>query len=409
MSDAAALRLQAPASSLPAETGSAAALADGDGFCELVRQTFAAGPARVVLRAYQFAVERAGPDLGGYGAVVDVLMHQHADHLVIAAALLAALRRWGLARSDELEPLFGSALAGLVERALATDALRADSEAHRKQDLQAWLGSIAGDARVVTLRAAFRLIELEDRAHVQPQPPDTDSRLLAQETLDLYVPLANRLGMKNLCRQLEDVCFRLLEPTIYAEIARAVEPVQAEDEACLELLKKGVQRLLDQNGISATVHSRRKGLYSLYRKMRRRGLALHQVMDKLGLRIIVPSVEACYTTLDLLHRHFRPVPGTLDDYIACPKANGYQSLHTCIYPVPDVSLKPVEFQIRTLAMHREAEFGAAAHWLYKSESEALQASEQQAEWLRGLLAQREQATTHAEFIEQLCRQVFGTT
>ncbi|MGD9144938.1 MAG: (p)ppGpp synthetase, partial [Anaerolineae bacterium] len=226
-------------------------------------------------------------------------------------------------------------------------------------------------------------------------------------SLDLYVPLADRMGMGMLRSALEDVCLRILEPSIYEELVLSLAPIQAEDKACLQLLTEGVQHLLDRNGIKGTVHGRTKGLYSLYRKMCCRERPVYEIMDRIGIRIIVSTPEECYTVLGLLHTHFRPIPGTFDDYIGLPKENGYRALHTCIYPVPDISYKPVEIQIRTERMHREALFGIAAHWRYKIEEETTQAHQGQLRWLRGLLAQHAGAVDHAEFIELLRRQVFS--
>jgi len=337
--------------------------------------------------------------------VADILLRQRADHIVVTAALLTPLRRHGCIKADEMRALVGEAPANLVEKIFAEDTLRTDTEVHRKEDLRRFLESISDDIRVVVLRIGLRLGELEGLVRQSDGERRDDD--MARETLELYVPLAGRVGMWGLRTRLEDVCFRVLEPAIYAELARNVEPIRAEDEACLKLLELDVKRLLEQNRVPATVYGRTKGLYSLYRKMCRRGCSLEEVMDRIGLRIVVSSPEECYAVLRLLHTHFRPVPGTFDDYIAFPKENGYRSLHTCVYPVPDVSSKPVEFQIRTEAMHREAEFGVAAHWLYKSEEEAQASRDEQLQWLRGLLPQHEEAASHAEFIEQLHRQVFG--
>jgi GTP pyrophosphokinase len=215
------------------------------------------------------------------------------------------------------------------------------------------------------------------------------------------------MGMQVLRRQLEDASFRILEPRLYQELAQRVEPIRADDEICLAVLQTGVKRLLDENGIVGTVEGRTKGLYSLYRKMRRLNCPLRSIMDRIGLRVIVSSIAACYRVLELLQTRFRPVPGTFDDYIAHPKANGYRSLHICFYPVPDLSYKPVEFQIRTAQMHREARFGAAAHWRYKINEETGLDGEARLQWLRGLLEQCEPALDHGAFLQQLCRQVLG--
>jgi (p)ppGpp synthase/HD superfamily hydrolase len=200
------------------------------------------------------------------------------------------------------------------------------------------------------------------------------------------------------------LCFRILEPVVFEELARAVEPIQREDALCLELLKEGMERLLQQNGIDATVHGRTKGLISLYRKMTCRLCSVQEVMDKIGLRVIVSSVDKCYAALGLIHAHFQPVPGTFDDYISTPKDDGYRALHACVYPVPGISFKPVEIQILTESMDRQAQFGAAARWRYKSE-EARHDHDEGVERLDRLLSQAQRAVNYAEFVELLRRRV----
>jgi GTP pyrophosphokinase len=214
------------------------------------------------------------------------------------------------------------------------------------------------------------------------------------------------MGLTAMRKRLEDASFRLLQPRLYAELARRVARTQVEDEMCLVVLQAGVQRLLDESGIAGRVEGRTKGLYSVYHKMRRCNCPLGSIMDRIGLRVIVPSIPACYRVLELLHTRFRPVPGTFDDYIAHPKANGYRSLHACFYPVPRLSYKPVEFQIRTVEMHHQAQYGPAAHWRYKRVAEMGPESEARLEWLCGLLRAREPASAPPAFIQRLYRQVF---
>jgi GTP pyrophosphokinase len=346
-------------------------------------------------------VERLGADQAEQISAADMLLHHHAEPIVVAAALLVPLRRCGCIEPDELRSLFGEDIANLVERILREDNFPADTDARHKEHLRSFLESNAQDPRIAILRIGLRLAELEKPADQN----DNRRHDMAQETLELYVPLADQMGMRELCMRLEDVCFRVLEPSVYEELARNVEPIQREDAICLELLEEGVRRLLEQNGVNATVYGRTKGLYSLYRKMCRRECSVQDIMDKIGLRIIVSSVGECYIALGLLHTHFRPIPGTFDDYIGLSKDNGYQALHTCIYPVTGISYKPVEIQIQTELMHQLAQFGIAAHWRYKG-NEAELVHERQVQWLRSLLSQHERSVNHAEFIERLRRQVF---
>ncbi len=269
-----------------------------------------------------------------------------------------------------------------------------------RPDLDRLLGAVGCDVRVLVMRLAVRLVELKSRR-------GGNVVAVARETLDVLVPIADRMGMNALRKQLEDVSFKIIEPRAYSALARKTAHILAEDQKCLEILIKGVRRLLARHGIRADVRGRTKSLYGIYMKMKRTGAPLKKILDRIGIRIIVSSVPRCYTVLGILHTHFRPIPGTFDDYIGMPKENGYQSLHTCVYPVPNVSKKPVEFQIRTHLMHLEAELGVAAHWKYKSQRAAEVERKRNLLWLRSLRGQHSAARSRGAFIKQLKRQVFG--
>jgi (p)ppGpp synthase/HD superfamily hydrolase len=370
-------------------------------FCELARQSFKDIDATLVLQAYERVAERFGTGLAVAIRAADILLRQQADPIVVTAALLVPLRRDGATGPVEVRSLFGDAIADLVEKVVPPKSLCVDAYVPPEEGLRLFLESISQDIRAVVLHLGLRLADLETLAAEE----DGKNRAIAQETLNLHVPLADRMGLGVLRVLLEDVCFRILEPAIYEELARKLEPLQAEDAVCLGVLKEGIQHLLARNGLHGAVYGRTKGLYSLYCKMRRQERPLHEIMDKIGLRIIVSSVEECYAVLGLLHTHFRPIPGTFDDYIGLPKENGYRSLHTCVYPVPGMSHKPVEIQIRTELMHHEAQFGVAAHWRYKSEEQVALATDVQLQWLRRLLAQHERAFDHIAFLDQLRHQV----
>jgi len=374
---------------------------DSKDFPKLIHQSFAKAAATPILEAYRCVAERSGTDLARPIRPADILLRQHADPVVVTAALLAPLRRGGAMTAAEVRSLFGDVVSNLVEKVVPQQHIYTDTGAPPEERLRSFLESISQDIRVVVLRLGLRLAELE--ALVTQKR--SDRRAAAQETLSLHVPVADRMGLGVLRMQLEDVCFRILEPSIYEELAQNIEPIRAEDAVYLGILQEGIQHLLERNGLYATIQGRTKGLYSLYLKMRRQQRPLHEIMDKIGLRVIVPTVEECYAVLGLLHTHFRPIPGTFDDYIGLPKKNGYQSLHTCVYPVPGISHKAVEIQIRTELMHHEAQFGVAAHWRYKSEEQMALANEAQLQWLRSLLSHHERAFDHTEFLEHLRRQV----
>jgi GTP pyrophosphokinase len=377
-----------------------------------VRGAFGRGNAAMVLKAYEAyacAVARSKEDAADVTRAADILLDQGADSSVVTGALLAPPYQRGDLTTDEVKARFGEEIATLIKRASSERALRSDREMHRIEDLRRWVSSMSDDIRTVILRLGLRLAALEELAEEDLENGQSDRwKDVARETLQLYVPLADRMGMGALSTRLEDLSFSILQPAVHAELSKRLERIREEDQICLALLKDGIRQLLTNRGLEATIEGRTKGLYSIYQKMRRLDSSLEEIMDRIGLRIIVPSVEECYAVLGMLHTRFRPIPGTFDDYIGLPKENGYQSLHTCVYPVPDASIKPVEFQIRTEAMHHQAEYGIAAHWLYKSQREAEAESQRQLEWLRNLLPPQEKALSIDEFLEHLHRRSMRT-
>jgi GTP pyrophosphokinase len=226
------------------------------------------------------------------------------------------------------------------------------------ENVRKMLLAFSRDLRVVMLRLASRLQTLRHFAATKlPVPPE-----LASESLQVFAPLANRLGIWQIKWEMEDLSFRFLEPVTYKDIARLLDEKRTERERYMVALRERLQQALASQGIAATVAGRPKHIYSIVRKMRGKLLAFDRVFDIRALRVVVPSVADCYQVLSWVHEHFVPIAEEFDDYIAKPKANGYQSLHTV---VRDTDGGPIEVQIRTQAMHEHAEHGVAAHWAYK--------------------------------------------
>lgn len=230
--------------------------------------------------------------------------------------------------------------------------------ASQTENVRKMLLAFSRDLRVVMLRLASRLQTLRYYAASKGDP----GAALALEALHVFAPLANRLGIWQIKWEMEDLAFRFLEPTTYREVARMLDEKRAERESHVEQVREALQRALMAQGIAASVHGRPKHIYSIVKKMRGKGLDFDQVFDIRALRVIVPDVAACYAVLAHVHAHFVPLPAEFDDYIAKPKPNGYQSLHTV---VRDSAERAFEIQIRTQAMHDHAEHGVAAHWAYK--------------------------------------------
>ncbi|WP_338881295.1 bifunctional (p)ppGpp synthetase/guanosine-3',5'-bis(diphosphate) 3'-pyrophosphohydrolase [Achromobacter veterisilvae] len=341
-----------------------------------------------------------GEPLAGHGAgVVRVLAGLHTDAATRAAALLAALPTDLMApapslRSDPVAAAFGAEIARLVQgtRALlrlgvvARQASDAEAESGSQKEMQRkMLLAMAADLRIVLMRLASRLRSL--RWHAESKTPC--STAFARETLDLYAPLANRLGIWQIKWEMEDLAFRFLEPEKYKQIARLLEEKRAEREAFIASAIERLQAALARSGIEAEVSGRPKHIYSIWNKMRVKGLDFSQMYDLRALRIIVDDVRACYTALGMVHEMWTPISEEFDDYISRPKPNGYRSLHTV---VTDDDGRPFEVQIRTREMHQFAEYGMAAHWRYKeagSKGGQVAASseyDRQLAWMRQLLA-----------------------
>jgi GTP pyrophosphokinase len=240
----------------------------------------------------------------------------------------------------------------------ATPIPMAQTAAAQTESVRKMLLAFSRDLRVVMLRLASRLQTLRHFAATKlPVPPG-----LASEALQVFAPLANRLGIWEIKWEIEDLSFRFLEPDTYRQVARLLDEKRVEREAHVEKLRLQLAADLGQQGIHSTVQGRPKHIYSIVKKMRGKSLGFEQVYDIRALRIVVPDVPACYAALSWVHNHFVPVPDEFDDYIARPKANGYQSLHTV---VRDATGQPIEIQVRTQSMHDHAETGVAAHWAYK--------------------------------------------
>ena len=255
------------------------------------------------------------------------------------------------------------------------------------------------DVRVVLIKLADRLHNMRTLYHM----PEYKRRRIAQETLDIFAPLANRLGIWQIKWELEDLGFRYVNPEKYREITDAIASKQSEREQEMEKIKVELHPSLKQAGIQADISARPKHIYSIYRKMARKGIPFDLVHDIRGVRVIVPDVTACYTTLGLIHTHWRPMPGEFDDYIAAPKDNFYRSLHTAVNYSDG---KTIEIQIRTPEMDQNAEFGIAAHWRYKEGGPRDDDYERRIIWLRSLMEWRQDVEDAGEFVDNMKNEVF---
>ncbi len=324
------------------------------------------------------------------GGVVEWRMDVDA---IMAALLHDVLEDTGTTK-QELAEKFGREVAELVDGLSKLDKMEfASYQEAQAENFRKMLMAMARDLRVVLIKLADRQHNLQTMSAMRPDK----RRRIATETLDIYAPIALRLGLNKLYRELQDNSFRLIHPLRAEVLARAMKAARGNRDELLSRILDGIRTKLSTAGLHADVFGREKSLYSIYIKMKDKQLSFSQVLDIYGFRVVVDNVPACYIALGALHSLFKPVPGKFKDYIAIPKANGYQSLHTTLIGPYGT---PVEVQIRTEEMHHVAQDGVAAHWLYKDEEESgadLQIRTHK--WLQSLLEM--QSNDSSEFFENV--------
>ena len=293
---------------------------------------------------------------------------------------------------------FGEKVAELVDGVSKLAQIKFESKAEAQaENLRKMMLAMAKDIRVILVKLADRLHNMRTLEALSREK----QRRIALETLEVYAPIANRLGMNNIKVEFEDLGFRYLYPVRYKVLQDAVRKARGNRKELVTNIEKALNRCIAQETVDVKeLYGREKHLYSLYQKMRSKDLSLYEVMDVYALRIIVPDVDTCYRVLGVVHNFYKPVHGRFKDYVAVPKANGYQSLHTVLLGPHGI---PIEIQIRTQEMEQMAEKGIAAHWLYKNENESgsNDAASSAREWLKGLLEIQQNTGNSLEFIEQV--------
>ncbi|MCS7101266.1 MAG: bifunctional (p)ppGpp synthetase/guanosine-3',5'-bis(diphosphate) 3'-pyrophosphohydrolase, partial [Burkholderiaceae bacterium] len=329
-------------------------------------------------------------------AVAETLAEWKLDAAAIQAALLHdVLEDSGIAK-QELAAKFGPVVAELVDGVSKLDRLRFDStEQQQAESFRKMLLAMARDVRVILIKLADRLHNVRTLDAMEPEK----RRRIARETLEIYAPIAHRLGLNALYRELQEQSFARLHPLRYRTLQKAVLAARGNRREVLGKIFETVRKGLANAKIKAEIQGREKTIYGIYRKMVEKHLSFSEVLDIYGLRIVVPTRADCYLALGVLHSLFKPVPGRFKDYIAIPKVNGYQSLHTTVIGPYGT---PVEFQIRTQEMHHVAESGVAAHWLYKEDDTSLSELQSRThQWLQSLLEIQNQSGDSAELMENI--------
>ncbi len=376
-------------------------------FEKLLRQVQANRPSEdisLIRKAWEFCVQHHAGQARASGEpyvihpleVAEVLAEMKLDATAIAAGLLHDSVEDTPATNEEIGQNFGDQVAHIVEGVTKIDKIQfANREDRQAENVRKMLLAMVSDVRVVLIKLADRLHNMRTLEHLKPDRQEA----IARETMDIYAPLAHRLGMGKVRGELEDLAFRYTDPVSYEQMSAAVEARRVEGEQFLRGVEDMVIEQLRENNIDARVEWRIKRLYSIYQKIQRAKVTFDQVYDFLALRVITQDVSACYAVFGLIHALWRPVPGRIKDFIAIPRANRYQSLHTTVMGDGGHQF---EVQIRTEEMHRIAEEGIAAHWKYKAGGSVITArDEERLNWIRQLVEWQKEMTDPNEFLSSL--------
>jgi GTP pyrophosphokinase len=329
-------------------------------------------------------------------AVAHILSQWHLDGQALTAALLHDVMEDTAVTKTEISDKFGKMVAELVDGVSKLDKIEFESqEQQQAENFRKMLLAMARDVRVILIKLADRLHNMRTLDVMQPEK----RARIARETLEIYAPIANRLGLNNLYQELQEHAFRHLYPNRFNVLTRALTRARGNRREVVDRILDSIRQKLADSGIDALVTGREKNIYSIYKKMLEKMLSFAEVYDIYGFRVIVKDAASSYLALGALHQLYKPIPGKFKDYIAIPKANGYQSLHTTLFGPFGT---PLEVQIRTQEMHKIAEAGVASHWLYKESGASLSDLQTKThQWLQSLLEMQSESGNPAEFLEHL--------
>ncbi|HUM99062.1 MAG TPA: bifunctional (p)ppGpp synthetase/guanosine-3',5'-bis(diphosphate) 3'-pyrophosphohydrolase [Halothiobacillus sp.] len=329
-------------------------------------------------------------------AVAEILAGLHMDEATLVAAILHDVIEDTAVAREEIVLRFGEEVARLVDGVSKLTQIRFKSKAEAQAaNFRKMMMAMVEDVRVILIKLADRLHNMRTLGVMRPDK----RRRIARETLDIYTPIASRLGLNALRHELEDMGFAALYPTRYRVLSESVRKARGNRKEVVAGIEERFVRRFGEEALKAQIDAREKRPYSIYRKMLQKHLSFKEVFDVFAVRIVVQNVDECYRALGIVHNLYKPLPGRFKDYIAIPKANGYQSLHTILFGPHGI---PLEVQIRTNEMHQFAESGIAAHWLYKSSGDHGTVTQARArEWLRDLLEIQQKAGNPQEFLESV--------
>ncbi|MDO7841603.1 RelA/SpoT family protein [Sphingomonas immobilis] len=350
-------------------------------------------------RAYVFSVQAHGTQKRASGdpyfshpiEVAGILTDLHLDDETIATAILHDTVEDTVATPEQIEKIFGPAVARLVDGVTKLSKIEAQTESERAaENLRKFLLAMSDDIRVLLVKLADRLHNMRTLHFIKSEEK---RRRIAKETMDIYAPLAERIGMYEFMKEMQTLAFQQLEPEAYESISKRLEQLKEGGGDRIAKIGSGLKLLLSRHGIEAEINGREKHPYSIWKKTNERHISFEQLSDIMAFRAIVPTEEDCYAALGVIHRRWPMVPGRFKDYISTPKRNGYRSLHTSIIHAEN---RRIEIQIRTPDMHQEAELGLAAHWAYKQDKVR---PETQVSWIRDLIEILDTAESPEELLE----------
>jgi GTP pyrophosphokinase len=348
-------------------------------------------------QAHQGVVRKTGePYISHPVSVACILADMHMDLPTIMAALLHDVVEDTDISTDDIKEKFGQQVAELVDGVTKLDKIEFQSASvAQAENFRKMLLAMSQDVRVILVKLADRLHNMQTLEGMRPEK----QKLIAKETLDIYAPIANRLGLNEIYQELEDLSFKYLHPMRYNAIANAVKAARGNRKEVVSKILESIKHQLAGMKIEAEVSGREKHLYSIYKKMSGKTTSFSQIYDIYGFRVVVKDLASCYSALGALHGLYKPITSKFKDYIAIPKANGYQSLHTTLFGPFGT---PIEVQIRSNEMHNIAAAGVAAHWLYKSSDAQLTALQQKThQWLQRLLEIQSDSADSLDFLEHL--------
>ena len=336
-------------------------------------------------------------------AVAKILTDLQIDDITISAAILHDVVEDTTHTLKEMRELFGDEVAMLIDG--VTKLGRIQYKSKEEQQLESYRKmflAMAKDIRVIMIKLADRLHNMRTLKYVR----EDKQKRIARETIEIYAPLANRLGISNIKWELEDLCLRYLDPKAYYDLVESVKQKRQERQAFIEEAHEQIVEKIEEAHMTAEIQGRAKHFYSIYKKMKRDQKDISEIYDLSALRVLVNSVKDCYGVLGIIHAMWKPLPGRFKDYIAMPKSNGYQSLHTTVI----CRGYPLEIQIRTFAMHKVSEYGVAAHWKYKEVGKSVGATheyDQKMSWLRQMVSLQHELDDPREYFEALKVDVFS--